>query len=214
MSQSLTDVQRAVARNLGESVRAVAPALGRLLVEVGDRVQSISDSFDAYLLQEARSRLERLGEGLRSEVEGQRTRYPRIYLDPVVRFALDDLMPTRLQAAKRFLVLTSKDDVLTLLRFLDVVSQDGRAAIGGAATPEEIGDALLGTLDDVHGYLLSHDLVSRQYRRSQSLSWLREVEAAYPRSRRAAPTNWRLLERSLSTNGRGSHPRRRLQLAP
>ena len=213
MSQRLTADAGHTIRGLFDPARAIAPVVGRLIVEIGDRARAVSDSFDAYLLQQARTRLDSLGNSLRRAVAARSYHFPRIYSHPDVRFALDDLVPSRIAAAKRYLVITSKDDVLTLLHFLDLARQGGSARVRGATTPEEVADSLLGTLDDLHGYLLSHDLVSRQYRRSQSLAWVSEMGTASFRSFRTKPAVWRTRGHTVSGKRTGAHAKRRVPLA-
>ena len=91
-----------------------------------------------------------------------RDRAAEVGFDDRVIFALDLMAPLRLSGVRRHL-LRSNVDVETLQTFLSLVIEMSAEAIHGASTPEELADAVMVALDELHSYLLAHRLVAKGY---------------------------------------------------
>lgn len=109
----------------------------------------------------ARLELEAFARGLSRLLLEQEGRLANLSQDRDVRFAIW-LARTRSEDACRYLTCAERD-VAYLLEWLAFVCEWRAAGIKAAATAEEAADELVGAADDLHSYLLAHELVSRRY---------------------------------------------------
>jgi hypothetical protein len=79
-------------------------------------------------------------------------------------FALDVLLPIRERGTERFLRRDAIDRK-AFEEFIDVSERVAHRAIDTATTQDELADAMVSVLDNVHSYLLAHDLVSADYKK-------------------------------------------------
>lgn len=81
--------------------------------------------------------------------------------DSEVWFTLSTLLPTRIRGARRH--LRHDTDPTLLKAFLQFSLEQSREAVAGATSANELAEAVAGTLDGLHSYLVAHDLVGEQY---------------------------------------------------
>lgn len=140
---------------------AVAARLANGMREFGQRLNGLLRKRVGIELMRFYSRLE-------SSAETASIRFPGVLEDPDVRFALDELGPSRIEAARVNLSACNERDYVSLIEFLvgaaDGVSYD----IDHAGDAAEVGDALVRGLDNLHDFLLAHELVEPAYRRAQA----------------------------------------------
>lgn len=79
-------------------------------------------------------------------------------------FALNVLLPIRERGTERYL----RRDAINreaFEEFIDVSERVAYRAIEAAATQDELADAIVSVLENVHSYLLAHELVSVDYKK-------------------------------------------------
>jgi hypothetical protein len=108
-----------------------------------------------------RLELEAFARGLSSLLLEQEERLEGLAKDRDVRFAIW-LARTRAEDACRYLNCPVQS-LPYLLQWLAFVEEWRAAGIREATNAEEAADELTGAADDLHAYLLAHELVSRRY---------------------------------------------------
>jgi hypothetical protein len=96
-------------------------------------------------------------------------RIPAARDDDLLRFAVGDLLPNRVVTACRFITEVSDSDVRHLRRFLTSVECAVAGEIAAADDAATVANAVVTAAEDLHNYLLGHDLVDARYTRLQSL---------------------------------------------
>jgi hypothetical protein len=81
---------------------------------------------------------------------------------PMLSFALDVLLPVRKRGTERYLRRDAVDRE-TLERFVEFSERVAVRAIDAAGSPDDLADAVIAVLDDLHSYLLAHNLVDDEY---------------------------------------------------
>jgi hypothetical protein len=108
-------------------------------------------------------------------VEANR-RMPEVREHDPLRFAVTDLLPNRVRLACAFLADVSEPEAEHLDAFLDGVETSVRAQASAA----DGADAIMQAAEDLHSYLLGHDIVEPVYRHVSAGSLFRRGEAAAP----------------------------------
>jgi hypothetical protein len=129
----------------------------------------------------AKDRLARFETGLGQLIEDRR-RTISIGSDEDVAYLhgiVDQLFPSRLGAARFDLKALSADRAAALCDFLDAVEEVASASIRSAPDGDSLADAVARALDNVHDYLVAHDLVGARYRllEADTSVWLRATVA-------------------------------------
>lgn len=83
----------------------------------------------------------------------------------LAHFAVDDLLPSRIMAARKFLAPITAADARHLDQYLDSVESSTRGEVAATDTADDVADAVVRAVEDLHNYLLGHDIVDRRYRR-------------------------------------------------
>lgn len=154
--------------------RLAARILGELGDNAGQVVNRLGTWVSGQLRAAAQDRLYQFGEVLERESTA-RIKTLGLTEDADLRFALRDLLPRRTRAAREH--LGGRNDqraIIGLLNFLDVEQRGAIARITAAADTEDVADALTHSLDDLHGYLIAHDLATDRYRLLQDPHWSSE----------------------------------------
>lgn len=130
----------------------------------------MTDVLDATALarRTARERLGNFAEALR-ELGGSHS--ARTGDHPRLRFALQDLLPSRLHAALLYVEPREAGDVEDLSSFLEALETTAAAEAAQAVDGEQLSEAFTLALDDLHSYLLAHAIVDRRYRLFQGIGW-------------------------------------------
>ncbi len=155
---------------LPSSWRSPVTVVGWLGDDLGGFVESVGRRVNQRLKVRVRAALQDLMVELTSEVSKAGERLPGLDSDPDLQFAMERVLPLRVEAARRY--LSAEHDqrgLIDLIRFLNLVRQSVRARVREASTPQDVSDAVTATLDDIHGYLLAHDLVDKKYRMAEAL---------------------------------------------
>ncbi len=109
-------------------------------------------------------RLSAFAQGLAATARGAQDRLPGLGGDEHVSFALDDLLTNRVQAASLFLTEISEQDAEHLPLFLDSLQEGVRGREDAARNGADVAEAVIQAAEDLHGYLLAHDIVDARYR--------------------------------------------------
>ena len=117
----------------------------------------------------AQQRLKAFLDSTREAAKATCDRLPEAYDNDLAGFAIADLLPNRVLTACRFIREMSDADARHLDRFLDGVERDVADELAEAEQPAQVADAVLSAAEDLHSYLLAHDLVDRRYSRLQDL---------------------------------------------
>lgn len=160
------------------------------------RVRGFAQRLDGLLKRRAQIELARFHAHLVAQVDSARSTFPEVDADSDVRFALDELGPTRIEAARRCLVVCDDRDYVSLIEFLRGARDGVTYDVARAEDPSDVGDALLRGLDSVHDYLLAHSLVLPSYRGAESSAPL--VFRAFPETPRSS--DWRPRRSSAPTD--------------
>jgi hypothetical protein len=142
---------------------------GSLAASVANRFYDVARLLDARLRDKAIDALDGFRSRLVEETMSATSRFPRLGEHPDVRFALEDIGPSRVEAAKRYLAATDERDYNVLIEFLTGLAEGLRYDIVHAELEEDVGDSLLRSLDGLHDFLLAHRLVGPFYRVSQAM---------------------------------------------
>jgi hypothetical protein len=130
-------------------------------------VRELSRRLEAVLREQVELELDLFLDHLRCSVGRVRSSIAGLDEDPDVRFALDDLGPQRVEAAKRFLAPCTAAQYIALREFLVDATAGVDYDIEQAEDAADVGDALLRGLENFHGFLVSKGLVSSGYREAQ-----------------------------------------------
>lgn len=120
--------------------------------------------------REARNRLDAFGVSLQGEAQQACERFPDLADDELIRFAVGDLLPNRVAMATIF--LTEKLDVGDaehLDQYLESIEGAVQREVAAADSCDGVANAILSATEDLHTYLLGHELVDRRYSQLQSL---------------------------------------------
>jgi hypothetical protein len=79
-----------------------------------------------------------------------------------LRFAVDELLPFRLRGIERHVQVNAVDSH-AFSDFLSYILEVARAQIGTSATVDDLAETIVDVLDDLHGYVLAHELVAPGY---------------------------------------------------
>lgn len=109
-------------------------------------------------------RLSTFVEDLATTARGAQDRFPGLSGEELVTFALDDLLTNRVQAASLFLTEISEQDAEHLPLFLDSLQEGVRGRVDAARNAADVAEAVIQAAEDLHGYLLAHDIVDARYR--------------------------------------------------
>jgi hypothetical protein len=104
----------------------------------------------------------------------------------VARFARNDLLASRVHAASHFLNDLSEDNAEHLGTFLSSVEKETCTHIGAAESAEEIAEMLIQGAEDLHSYLLAHDIVDARYRHLTAGSLFRRPSGSHGPTSRAS----------------------------
>jgi hypothetical protein len=132
------------------------------------RMRTLSADLYAGVLKHAWDPLFELGrfqESLRSSAHARLRALGEEASDDL-RFANDELLRIRIHGAQRHLKrsLVAGTVLADFLRYAEELATE---AIDAAETADEIAEALVGALDSLHAYLLTHDLVEPGYREAE-----------------------------------------------
>jgi hypothetical protein len=111
-----------------------------------------------------KGRLSAFAESLAATARGAQDRFPGLGAEQLVSFALDDLLPNRVNAASVFLTEISERDAEHLALFLDSLQEGVRGRVDAAQNAADVAEAVIQAAEDLHGYLLAHDIVQAPYR--------------------------------------------------
>jgi hypothetical protein len=161
-------------------IRAMATPMRRVLAApfqvlpdsfaaaVASRFYDFAQLLDARLRDRAVDALNSFRGQLASETMAATGRFPRLGEHPDVSFALEEIGPARVEAAKRCLAAEDERDYNALITFLDGLGEGVRYDLTHAEDENDVGDTLLRALDNLHDFLLAHKLVSTAYNAAQS----------------------------------------------
>jgi hypothetical protein len=85
-----------------------------------------------------------------------------------LRFACDELLCNHVALATTFLSPIAKSDAAHLDQYLDGLQCRTQREIAAASTSADIAAAVVDAAEDLHSYLLGHEMVDRQYGLIQS----------------------------------------------
>jgi hypothetical protein len=128
----------------------------------------MAELLEGRLRDRALDSLESFRMSLSSETMRASARFPDLGKHPEIQFALEELGPRRIDAAKRALDAADERDYDALGGFLGITIEGLRYDIDHAEDEAEVADALLRALDSAHDYLLARRLVGVSYRYAQS----------------------------------------------
>jgi hypothetical protein len=149
-----------------------APQLGKLLQDVAAKavsaVRDVSERLDQLLRDQAVAAIGSFEEAFKDQAAIAEARFPGLVDDSDFDFALNQLGPCRLLAARSNLRAEDEREYVNLARFLNIAAQGLAYDIGEAEEAEEASDALLRALDGFHDFLQAHSLTGPGYLREQA----------------------------------------------
>ena len=116
--------------------------------------------------------LERITEG----AESTEPRIGRLHDHEMARFALADLLPNRIVAAGVFPAVVTISDAEHLSLYLDDIEVATLGQLAVATDADTLADVVLRAAEDLHSYLLGHDIIAAGYRHLTAGSLFRRTE--------------------------------------
>jgi len=113
-------------------------------------------------------------------------RFPDLHRDDAAQFALADLLPNRIQVACLFTASISVSEAEHLSRFLDAIERGAAGQVLAAHDAAEVADVIVQAAEDLHSYLLGHDIVDPRYRHLTAGSLFRRAGNSAAMSSRAS----------------------------
>jgi hypothetical protein len=180
---SLRASSRAAVKRLLSGSGPLNTEVGAITARVANGVRELSRRLESLVREQVALELDKFLERLVASVDRARPKFGGVDGDPDVRFALDDLGPQRVEAAKRFLWPCTAAQYVALREFLVDAAAGVDYDVDRAEDAADIGDALLRGLENLHGFLLSKDLVSPSYREAQEEPVLAFLPLTKPKRR-------------------------------
>jgi hypothetical protein len=166
--KSLRSSSRAVLKKFLSGNGPINAEAGAIAVRVANGVRELGRRLETVLREQVELELREFLGSFDTAVERARSSFGEaVDEDADVRFALDDLGPQRIEAAVRFLSPCSANDYVSLREFLTDVATGVGYDVDQAEDPADVGDALLRGLENLHGFLLTKNLVKSGYRSAQ-----------------------------------------------
>jgi hypothetical protein len=109
--------------------------------------------------------------------------------EDLLSFAIDALLPSRVGTTSLHLRAVNADEAQALAEFLQASRALSSETIAEAGSAEDLGEALISALDDLHAYVLTHGLVDDGYLRSEVALAEHDLEKTRPTSR-ASRDQW------------------------
>jgi hypothetical protein len=185
---SLRASSRGVVKKLLSGKGPVNTEVGAVAARFANGVRELSRRLESVVREQVEFELDQFLARLEASTERIGSRVGGVDGDPDVRFALDDLGPQRVEAAKRFLSPCTAGQYVALRDFLTDAAAGVDYDVDEAEDPADVGDALLRGLENLHGFLLSKNLVSSPYRNAQEEPVLAFLPVREPRRRQDWPT--------------------------
>jgi hypothetical protein len=185
---SLRASSRGAVRKLLAGNGPVTSEVGAITARLANGVRELSRRLESLVREQVELELDQFLGRLAASVDQARVRFSTVDDEPDVRFALDDLGPQRVEAAKRFFSPCSAAQYVALREFLTDAAAGVDYDVAQAEDADDVGDALLRGLENLHGFVLSKDLVSPAYRHAQEEPVLAFLPVREPRRRPDWPT--------------------------
>ncbi len=123
-----------------------------------------------------RTRLELFRERLLEGAREAEQRFPHLDAHEFARFAVTDLLPNRVFAASLFIAPITEADAEHIDDFLATIELGAIGQIAAANDADDVADAVIRAAEDLHSYLLGHDIVDDRYRHLTAGSLFRQGE--------------------------------------